>query len=106
MMKKLLPYLVIYSLFITMIPMTTQSQEIGGWEFEFVEEDEYIYNIPNSEDAKIVVEFEITNSYLVEIEVEITVEGPFNGELLGDDPMIISIAAGNTKTDDFKIGHF
>ena len=105
MMKKLLPYLVIYSLFLTMIPMATQSQEIGGWEFEFVEEDEYIYNIPNSEDAKIVVEFEITNSYLVEIEVEITVEGPFNGELLGDDPMIISIAAGNTKTDDFKIGN-
>ena len=92
-------------MFITMMPMTTQSQEIGGWEFEFVEEDEYIYNIPNSEDSKVVVEFEITNSYLVEIEIEITVEGPFNGELLGDDPLIISVGAGTTKTDDFKIGN-
>ena len=103
-MRKLLP-LVIFSVFITMMPMTTQSQEIGGWEFEFVEEDEYIYNIPNSEDSKVVVEFEITNSYLVEIEIEITVEGPFNGELLGDDPLIISVGAGTTKTDDFKIGN-
>ena len=88
-----------------MMPITTQSQEIGGWEFEFVEEDEYIYNIPNSEDSKVVVEFEITNSYLVEIEIEITVEGPFNGELLGDDPLIISVGAGTTKTGDFKIGN-
>ena len=84
-MKKLLPYLVIFSVFLTMMPMTTQSQAIGGWEFEFVEEDEYIFNIPHSDDAKIEVEFEITNSYLVEIEIEITVEGPFNGELLGEE---------------------
>ena len=104
-MKKLLPYFVIFSVFLTMMPMTTQSQEIGGWEFEFVEEDEYIFNIPHSDDAKIEVEFEITNSYLVEIEIEITVEAPFNGELLGEDPLIISIGAGTTKTDDFKIGN-
>ena len=81
-MKKLLTYLVIFSVFVTMIPMTTQSQAVGGWEFEFVEEDEYIFNIPHSDDAKIVIEFEITNSYLVEIEIEITVEGPFNLSLI------------------------
>ena len=105
-MRKLLPYLVIFSVFLTTMPMTTQSQpSIGGWEFEFVEEDEYIYNIPNSDDSKVTVEFEITNSYLVEIEIEITVEGPFNGELLGDDPLIISVGAGTSKTDDFKIGN-
>ena len=101
-MKKLIPYLVIFSVCLTMMPMTTQSQAVGGWEFEFVEEDEYIYNIANSDDTKIVVEFEITNSYLVEIEIEITVEGPFNGELLGEDPLIISVGAGTTKTDDFN----
>ena len=32
-------------------------------------------------------------------------EGPFNGELLGEDPLVISIGAGTTKTDDFKIGN-
>lgn len=104
-MKKLLPYLVIFSMFITLVPMTTQTQAVGGWEFEFVEEDEYIFNIPDSDDPKIIVEFEITNSYLAEIEIEITVEGPFNGELLGEDPLVISIGAGTTKTDDFKIGN-
>ena len=104
-MRKFLPYLVIFSVFLTMMPMTTQSQGVGGWEFEFVEEDEFIFNLPNSDDAKITVEFEITNSYLVEIEIEITVEGPFNGELLGDDPLLISVGAGTTKTDDFKIGN-
>ena len=78
-MRKFLTYLVIFSVFLTMMPMTTQSQAVGGWEFEFVEEDEFIFNLPNSDDAKITVEFEITNSYLVEIEIEITVEGPFNG---------------------------
>ena len=90
-MKKLLPYLVIFSVFLTLMPMISQSQAVGGWEFEFVEEDEYIFNIPDSNDAKITVEFEITNSYLVEIEIELTVEGPFNGELLGEDPLVISI---------------
>ena len=104
-MEKLLPYLVIFSIFITLVPMTTQTQAVGGWEFEFVEDDEYIFNIPDSDDPKIIVEFEITNSYLAEIEIEITVEGPFNGELLGEDPLVISIGAGTTKTDDFKIGN-
>ncbi len=105
-MRNLLTHLVILSLILTITPMATQSQAVGGWEFEFVEEDEFIYNIPSSEDGEIVVEFEITNSYLVEIEVEISVETPpFNGEMLGDDPLTISVPAGESKTDDFKIGN-
>ncbi len=104
-MRKLLNFCVINLLLLTLIPIMAQGQEIGGWEFQFLEEDDYVYNIPSTENGEVVIEFEITNSYLAEIEIEITVEGPFGGELLGDDPMLISVPAGNTKTDDFKIGN-
>ena len=106
-MKRNFIFLILFALFLAMAPIKTQAQigPIGDWSFEFTEGDEHIYNIPIDDKGEFTVEFEISNSYLVEIEVEITVDAAFNGTLLGDDPMVVSVSSGETKTDDFRIGN-
>ena len=105
-MKRNYTYLILFALLLAIVPMNTQAQigPLGDWSFEFVEEDNHIYNIPIDNKGEFTVEFEISNSYLVEIEVEITVDAAFNGTLLGDDPMVVSVSSGETKKDDFRIG--
>ncbi len=103
-MRKISPLFVLLSLCLSLVSISAQVPGIGGWSFDFDEDDDYVYLIPTSNEGEFEVEFYISNSYLVEIEVEITVDTPFGAELLGEDPFIVNVGSGSNKSDSFKIG--
>jgi hypothetical protein len=104
LMKKNVVFFVIISFAFSLAPTSSQPS-LGTWSFDFEEDNDYVYLIPASNNGEFEVEFFVSNSYLFEIEVEITFDTPFGGEIIGDDPMIVSVASGSNKSDSFKIGN-